>query len=146
MSLPEPAADLQYCPPELAEAADLQIIVKGHTLQLHSLILTNASSVLRTALCSSELNAGANPAARSAAVQRAFEGSSLKDVSAFLRLVYNPASILDSAVFPVEASPKALEGILELADKLDAQWVMQVCSRLWLAGCKLLARFEAWHM
>jgi hypothetical protein len=126
MSSPSVPPNLQYCSTELAAEADLQVTVEGTILPLHSAILANASSVLHTALCSSELNAGANPAARSAAVQRAFGGSSVNDVAAFLRLLYDPACILDTTDYPAVASSAAWEGILRLADKLDAQWVMKV--------------------
>jgi hypothetical protein len=58
-------------------------------------------------------------------VQRAFEGCPIKDVASFSKLVYNPASILDLSIFPVEASPVAWEGMLGLADRLDAQCVLK---------------------
>lgn len=113
---------------ELAAAADLTVTLDGCPLPLHSAVLAAGSRVLRSALFGAAGDgaggggggAALDPTA-AAAVQQAFESHSLKDVQAFLRLLYNPV-----AVVGVPAEVVSFKGVIRLADKLDAAALLQV--------------------
>ena len=119
------STDLSYLPDaseELATSADLTVTVQDTTLLLHSQVLTTGSRVLRTALLSTGGGSGACDAAADwgAAVERAFLGHELKDVSTFLKLLYSQVAVKGMGTGIAD-----IKGVIELAHKLDAPSVLQ---------------------